>query len=218
MCISILNLVPQACWLTGAVKSHRAGGLEAELGERLRGKLEVCWQSRLLIAGTEGRLAVGGGSLWRDDRQCQIQFWHTSLFSNSAHDFWQNLEILVSVSNPHGQRYNFRWRFNVFLSGFTELTRDKTVVVAQLTFKNYDLKSCAQFSKCSCPDMFMTEKTYWNNIKNDFGGRNNMWSKVLRTECPAGLLAVTAPVPSYILNNDSDFYGQAIKQKLQLLW
>lgn len=48
-------------------RTHRAGGFQAELGQRLWGKLEVCRQSRLRSAA-EGRLAVGGGSLWgRED-------------------------------------------------------------------------------------------------------------------------------------------------------
>lgn len=57
----------------GGLRTHRAGGFEGELGERLRGELEVCWQLCFLNAGTEGRLAVGGGSLWRQSGQQRLQ-------------------------------------------------------------------------------------------------------------------------------------------------
>lgn len=46
-----------------AAETHRAGGLEAELGQRLWGELEVCWQAGLLVGGVEGRLAVCCGGL-----------------------------------------------------------------------------------------------------------------------------------------------------------
>ena len=42
---------------------YRAGGLQVELGQGLRGKLEVRGQRGLLVAGAEGRLADGGGGL-----------------------------------------------------------------------------------------------------------------------------------------------------------
>lgn len=42
-----------------AAETHRAGGLEAELGQRLWGELEVCWQGGFPVGGSEGRPAVG---------------------------------------------------------------------------------------------------------------------------------------------------------------
>lgn len=47
-------------WNPGApAETHRAGGLEAELGQPLWGEPEVCRQAGFLIGHVEGRLAVG---------------------------------------------------------------------------------------------------------------------------------------------------------------
>lgn len=47
----------------GQCDTHADGGLKAELGQALRGELEVCRQRGLLVGAAEGRLAVGGGRL-----------------------------------------------------------------------------------------------------------------------------------------------------------